>query len=282
MDNTEQFHTFVIHAIFFTIFNSIGLGLTQLIHVDYPQFYERDPQLSYYKLGQDQIPVLDLYVINFTILFVVVLICSIRANSNDNKYCSNFDLKTFTVSSLFAINCPILANTIAEILKRTASKARPRAFFDCCYAGFCNAVKSGDFTYYDQNTQANVLGDISKCENSNADIEDAFMSWPSGHATTSFVCMTACVLLLIYKFKWIECRLSLDKFIPYCMLAIAGWIAITRVQDYKHSQSDIFCGATIGTIVALLLWSLTQQMLFELNNDIDNTFRLTNGVRQGV
>lgn len=45
------------------------------------------------------------------------------------------------------------------------------------------------------------------------------------------------------------------------MLVIAGWISVTRVQDYKHRQSDIFCGAVLGISAALLLLKLIKPTL---------------------
>lgn len=269
----NNFNIVVINSIVFTILNAIGLGLTQLIPVNYPQFYERDPSFSYYRLDDDQVPAPEMYIINFVILAGIVFLCSFEyyeKYGNSTNYCPRFNWKIFFVLVIFAVNCPILTNTITEILKRTGSEARPRAFFDCCYAGFCHAVSSGNFTYYNQNTQEGVLGDISKCQNSGGTM-DAFMSWPSGHASTSFVCMMACASLLIFMFethtqKKIQ-TLSVHEFLPYCMLVIAGWIAVTRVQDYKHRQSDIFCGATIGITVALLLWKLTKPILDEVEQE---------------
>jgi membrane-associated phospholipid phosphatase len=107
----------------------------------------------------------------------------------------------------------------------------------------------------------NTLGDISKCLN-RVDKNDAFMSWPSGHASTSFTCMLAGAFILNYVMKQ-QCNkiFSLLNFLPYCLLIIAAWISVTRVQDYKHHQSDIFCGATIGLVVTVLLWSLMRDVL---------------------
>lgn len=180
--------------------NAIGLGLTQLIPVNIPQFYERYPSISYYKLEDDQVPVLEMYIINFVILAGIVIFCAIEYYpkfGDSLNYCLHFNWQIFVTILIFAINCPILVNTITEILKRIASEARPRAFFDCCYAGFCDAATSGNFTDYNMRTQEGVLGDVSECQNTGG-INDAFMSWPSGHGSTSFVCMMACVLLLTY------------------------------------------------------------------------------------
>lgn len=269
----NNFELFIVNSIVFTILDAIGLGLTQLIQVDYPQFYERDPSISYYRLADDQVPAPEMYIINFVILAGIVFLCSFEFSpkyGDSTNYLPRVNWKTLFVLIIFAVNCPILTNFITEILKRTASEARPRALYDCCYAGFCDAVVSGNFTYYNQNTQEGTLGDISRCLNKSG-IQDAFMSWPSGHASTSFVCMMACAILLVFTLgKYMPNKtqmLSVFGFLPYCMLVIAGWIAVTRVQDYKHRQSDIFCGATIGIAVAILLWKLAKPVLNEIEQE---------------
>jgi membrane-associated phospholipid phosphatase len=92
--------------------------------------------------------------------------------------------------------------------------------------------------------------------------------------------MLACALIISYRItKWRT--LSVQGFLPYCMLIIAGWIAVTRVQDYKHRQSDVFCGATIGMTVTLLLWNLTKQFLDEKELDDNVTSNNDNSRQSG-
>jgi membrane-associated phospholipid phosphatase len=283
-DSNKLFFWFVVHSLAFTVTTAIILGLTQLIPVKFTQFFERDNALSYYNIGSDQVPVREMYIINFVILAGITLFASmfdgygvINTSKPDSlNYMPKFNLKLFYALGIFAVNCPIITNIITEILKRTASEARPSAFYLCNYAGYADAANSGNYTQYYDNTVQGGLGNISKCLN-RVDKNNAFMSWPSRHASTSFTCMLACTLILNYiVFQQFNKLFSLLNFLPYCTLIIAAWISVTRVQDYKHHQSDIFCGATIGLSVTILLWSLFQDVLKMFANSTNRSTTSTN------
>jgi diacylglycerol diphosphate phosphatase/phosphatidate phosphatase len=52
--------------------------------------------------------------------------------------------------------------------------------------------------------------------------------------------------------------------IPTCF---AGWIAITRTQDYKHDFADIVAGGLLGASVAICCYFLFFPSLFDTSCD---------------
>ena len=76
--------------------------------------------------------------------------------------------------------------------------------------------------------------------------QDAFMSFPSGHASLSFTTMVRVSLELTQILqKWPLHRLAWTP-------VLAFYIARTRVLDHWHHPEDIIAGAVLGTVFALL------------------------------
>jgi len=89
-------------------------------------------------------------------------------------------------------------------------------------------------------------------------IKDGRMSFPSGHASTSFACMAYLSLYLNAKLGVLtrnsgELWKGLITLLP---LALAGFVAISRTRDYHHDFSDIIAGAIIGAGFAIYTYHL--------------------------
>lgn len=63
-------------------------------------------------------------------------------------------------------------------------------------------------------------------------------SWPSGHTTVAFAVATA--FHLEYRKAWVSV-------LAYSLAGLGGW---SRIHDDKHWASDVFAGATVGTVIA--------------------------------
>ncbi|KAF8479804.1 lipid phosphate phosphatase 1 [Russula ochroleuca] len=99
-------------------------------------------------------------------------------------------------------------------------------------------------------------------------ILDGRRSFPSGHSSTAFVGMTFLTLFLAGKtaafcFSVTPSRSFLrSRFgrlvIVLSPLAFATWVAITRIEDYRHHKEDVIVGGLIGifsgSICYLLYW----------------------------
>jgi len=87
-----------------------------------------------------------------------------------------------------------------------------------------------------------------KCKESDPQqVWDAFMSFPSGHASLSFTTMVRVSLELTQILqKWPLHRLA------WTPMVLAIYIAWSRVTDHWHHPEDIIAGAVLGTVFALL------------------------------
>ncbi|KAF8269816.1 lipid phosphate phosphatase 1 [Lactarius quietus] len=94
-------------------------------------------------------------------------------------------------------------------------------------------------------------------------------SFPSGHSSTAFVGMTFTALFLAGKTAALCFKVSpypgslLNSRLARLMLvllplAFSTWVAVTRVEDYRHHKEDVIVGSVIGilsgTICYLLYW----------------------------
>eukprot|EP01135_Chromosphaera_perkinsii_P010439 Nk52_evm2s2133 gene=Nk52_evmTU2s2133 len=98
----------------------------------------------------------------------------------------------------------------------------------------------------------------------NGDSSEAYLSFPSGHASISFGG-------LLYLSLWFSGKIGLFRKdggeiykavvvnIPVCA---AWWVAVSRTRDYHHNFSDILAGVCIGSGCAVVGYFLNYPSLF--------------------
>jgi len=99
---------------------------------------------------------------------------------------------------------------------------------------------------------------------------EGHLSFPSGHSSTSFAGMLFLVLYLHGKFRIYshDHSASFSKSILFASpLAVAFFIAMSRVIDYHHNYSDILGGSLIGLGVAYYAYFLYYPPLSSKNCD---------------
>ncbi|KAL9642755.1 hypothetical protein ABK040_009832 [Willaertia magna] len=106
-----------------------------------------------------------------------------------------------------------------------------------------------------------------------SEIRDGKLSFPSGHSSLSFACMTFCTLYLMGKLRVYQKRkqksfYELSGGSPFwkiwiCFLPqlLSCYIAISRTLDYHHNFSDILGGCILGIIVGVLCYFLNYPSL---------------------
>jgi len=87
-------------------------------------------------------------------------------------------------------------------------------------------------------------------------VDDAFQSFPSGHASFSFSGLGFISMLLFYKLFPSGRKQTNNQAwkVALCLLPLgfASWIASTRVTDFYHRCDDVVAGAILGLTVTLL------------------------------
>lgn len=226
---------------------------------------ERDPALSYAKVPKQTVSGTALVLIVIFVPGGCFALChalwalrhrrEARVASKGGSSVFKPQLVSFLYTVLALVQTIALNAAITNTVKIYVGRPRPNFFALCNYAGYADALASGNFAAYNVATTAGAFGDLSKCQASAADVEEAQLSFPSGHASYSFAALVFCALYL---------RLVLgvpraSVFSPAAMLAygpliLAGWVACSRIRDHYHNPDDVAVGAGIGIVAAVLGW----------------------------
>ncbi len=89
-------------------------------------------------------------------------------------------------------------------------------------------------------------------------LDDGRRSFPSGHSSTSFALATYAVLATGGRWVWSPDATASSRAWgiggQLSALALASYVAWTRVRDGRHNLSDVLSGAAIGTAMANLAY----------------------------
>lgn len=142
-----------------------------------------------------------------------------------------------TVSFLYGIclSASVAEGLFSTFLKRFVGRPRPYFFQRCGWDG------------------SSCVEDVN---------DDAYQSFPSGHATLSFSTLGFTTLYLLGKvhlfapqqspsrsFLDIRDGLALLALLP---MGLACWVAASRIVDHQHHTSDVVAGALLGLACAAL------------------------------
>jgi diacylglycerol diphosphate phosphatase/phosphatidate phosphatase len=152
-----------------------------------------------------------------------------------------------------------LASTMlaTNALKNAIGSKRPNFFALCQYSGYQEALASRNassaaWLAYEAATQLGAPGSLAKCA---AAAADAQRSFPSGHSSLSFAGLAFLALALrasagLGAGDW----LSPAALAAGSPLALAMYIAATRVRENWHREVDVSVGALLGSTLALVAW----------------------------
>jgi phosphatidate phosphatase len=183
---------------------------------------------------------------------------------------SRIKFATYLICVFHAVSLFVLgvATTmlITEIGKRWIG--RPRPYF----LSVCNP----DITSLNC-TMATGLGKIHLpiytgdgfCQGDSNAVKEARLSFPSGHSSYCFYCMCFMIIYLEARLKVLRLR-YLKAFVQIGAFIAMIITSFSRVSDYHHRYSDVFAGASIGTIVALFIMFQTGQVLWHY--EVKETF----------
>jgi diacylglycerol diphosphate phosphatase/phosphatidate phosphatase len=123
---------------------------------------------------------------------------------------------------------------------------------------------------------------IDVCTETNHHIlHDGFRSWPSGHSSFSFAGLGWLAFFMASQFHAMRPRASLITVILAASpLVVAAFIAISRLEDYRHDVFDVTCGSILGFLVTCSTWLRYYPSLW--SSSCDDPFRpLTSGGKDG-
>ena len=162
-----------------------------------------------------------------------------------------------------ALCCILLTDTI----KFTVGKLRPH-FLTVCNPEYNNICFDEDAYYIDGSgdDEEELLHefyqkyvnetDVCSLEKTEA-LNEARLSFLSGHASYSFYFATFLIHFLNENTKHLKWSSKIVPFIQLLVVMLASWISITRITDFYHHPSDVFCGACTGVSVAYYYYNKT-------------------------
>ncbi|EEB07270.2 phosphatidic acid phosphatase [Schizosaccharomyces japonicus yFS275] len=145
-------------------------------------------------------------------------------------------------ASLGLLYSTMLTGLLVTLTKNAVGRPRPD-FLDRC-----KPLSSAP-------TNKLVTVAICTTDQKNKRLLDGMRSFPSGHTSFSFSGLGYLALFLAAQLK-LNSRFSAGwKFvIPVIPLALAGWVGLTRSQDYRHHKEDIVVGGLFGMLMAFAVY----------------------------
>ncbi len=235
------------------IFLAVGLGLGAATPHN-AAFYERDLALSRERIAAS-VPTPLLVVLAAALPGAVVFLLECLAHWRKGR--GGCVQPTVLLGLGLALTSTLLAT---DALKNFFGIKRPNFFDLCKYATYDAAIDTHDaaspeWELYLNLTRAGQPGTLAKCAGSAALTTDAQRSFPSGHASLSFAGL-GFLALALRAFLGVR---EGDFFSPLALasaspLALAFFIAGTRVRENWHREQDVAVGALLGAVGAVLGW----------------------------
>ncbi|KAG8901121.1 hypothetical protein FRB99_005553 [Tulasnella sp. 403] len=108
---------------------------------------------------------------------------------------------------------------------------------------------------------------LTACTGKDSVVLNGRMSFPSGHSSTAFSGLGflflflagktgACCLTAAQSRAGLTSSRLLKLSITIAPLVLASWIAITRLEDYRHHKEDIIVGSLIGFLSSLAAYTI--------------------------
>ena len=151
---------------------------------------------------------------------------------------------------------------ITSIIKSTVGSLRPH-FIDVCNPDVDCSNYSNDVYHLNYTCQANKSYETQKI------INQARLSFPSGHSSFSAAVMGFNILYIQFRYKVFDFRVNGNKspsnvsfgastayiklFLQILSLGVACFISMSRLMDYYHHLVDVMVGFIIGAIIGILV-----------------------------
>ena len=157
---------------------------------------------------------------------------------------------------------------LVDIAKYSIGRLRPH-FLDVCRPDY-SLIDCGSAIKPRYVTEFECLGNpelIAQGEQESR-LEDAMVSFMSGHASFSFQMSTFIILYLQARFLHRSERRAtlLIPLVQFVAFVMAYFTSLSRISDYKHHAGDVLAGAILGITVQVI--NVTCHMKLFSDNDL--------------
>uniref|UniRef100_A0A3B4AWB0 Phospholipid phosphatase 1 n=1 Tax=Periophthalmus magnuspinnatus TaxID=409849 RepID=A0A3B4AWB0_9GOBI len=199
----------------------------------------KDDTISYQLLGGVMIP--------FTLIVLVcgeclsVYLSRIRNQSVGTRYVA----RVYKAVGSYVFGAAA-SQSLTDIAKYTIGRLRPN-FLAVCQPSWDKI-----------NCNAGGYVENFTCAGESFLVDEARLSFYSGHSSFSMYCMMFIVLYIQARLKSNWTRLLRPTF-QFFLIATAVYVGLSRVSDYKHHWSDVLMGLLQGGLVAILNVMVSQE-----------------------
>ncbi|XP_017122873.1 putative phosphatidate phosphatase [Drosophila elegans] len=144
----------------------------------------------------------------------------------------------------------VFNDLLKGIAKHTIGRLRPH-FFAVCRPHFPDGTNCSDLVHrgaLEYHADYTCRPDLSLA--SEDMIRDVNVSFPSGHSAMAFYGLVF-VALHLRRRRWPLAGSLLGPILQLACVAVAWFVALSRVMDFKHHWSDVAAGSLLGAGTAL-------------------------------
>lgn len=205
-------------------------------------FFCNDESISY-PFHSSTVTSTVLYTVGFTVPICSMIIgecLSVYLNRIRSKsYCNKYVACVYKAVGTYVFGAAI-SQSLTDIAKYSIGRLRPH-FLDVC---------KPDWTKINCTGGAYIEDFV--CTGDAALVNEARVSFYSGHSSFSMYCMLFLALYLQARMQAEWARL-LRPTLQFFLIAASIYTGLSRVSDYKHHWSDVLIGLIQGAIVAILV-----------------------------
>ncbi|XP_055064871.2 phospholipid phosphatase 1 isoform X1 [Misgurnus anguillicaudatus] len=205
-------------------------------------FFCNDESISY-PFHSSTVTSTVLYTVGFTVPICSMIIgecLSVYLNRIRSKsYCNKYVACVYKAVGTYVFGAAV-SQSLTDIAKYSIGRLRPH-FLDVC---------KPDWTKINCTGGAYIEDFV--CTGDAALVNEARVSFYSGHSSFSMYCMLFLALYLQARMQAEWARL-LRPTLQFFLIAASIYTGLSRVSDYKHHWSDVLIGLIQGAIVAILV-----------------------------
>ncbi|CAK9442161.1 uncharacterized protein LODBEIA_P59040 [Lodderomyces beijingensis] len=199
------------------------------------QFYLDDLTIQHPFAERETVNNWQLFLYATWIPLVLIIVTSLVLTAPKYKAYNTY------VASLGLLLSVLITSNVTDILKNLIGRHRPDFLARCVP---------------DSSTPRDVLVGIEVCTTTDmSKLQDGFRTTPSGHSSISFAGLVYLALFLMGQFEASNTNFGSWRALVFggFPLLVAGYIALSRTEDYRHHFVDVFVGGVLGAFIGA--WS---------------------------